>query len=87
MCDKLLTFRNFKVFDVGSVSENFSNIFRGYFFIKSDFMPHSRSFFTFYPKKDIFKIIMQKHQQEWRDLLKGLKNILKIPDLPQKLFQ
>lgn len=60
MCDKLLTFRNFKVFDVGSVSENFSNIFRGYFFIKSDFMPHSRSFFTFYPKKDIFKIILSE---------------------------
>ena len=30
---------------------------------------------------------MQKHQQEWRDLPKGLKNILKIADLPQKLFQ
>ncbi len=25
---------------------------------------------------------MQKHQQEWGDLPKGLKNILKIPDLP-----
>ena len=30
---------------------------------------------------------MEKHQEEWRDLPKGLKNILKIPDLPQKLFQ
>jgi hypothetical protein len=28
---------------------------------------------------------MEKHQEEWRDLPKGLKNILKIPDLPQKL--
>jgi hypothetical protein len=27
---------------------------------------------------------MEKHQEEWRDLPKGLKNILKIPDLPQK---
>ena len=30
---------------------------------------------------------MEKHQEEWRDLPKALKNILKIPDLPQKLFQ
>ena len=30
---------------------------------------------------------MEKHQEEWRDLPKGLKNILKISDLPQKLFQ
>ena len=30
---------------------------------------------------------IKKHQEEWRDLPKGIKQMLKMPDLPQKLFQ
>ncbi len=30
---------------------------------------------------------MKKHDEEWRDLPKGIKKMLKMTDLPQKLFQ
>jgi hypothetical protein len=30
---------------------------------------------------------MKKHEEEWRGLPKGIRRILKMPDLPQKLFQ
>lgn len=30
---------------------------------------------------------MKKHEEEWRDLPKGIRRMLKMPDLPQKLFQ
>ena len=30
---------------------------------------------------------MKKHEEEWRDLPKGIKRMLKMTDLPQKLFQ
>ena len=30
---------------------------------------------------------LKKHEEEWLDIPKGIKQILKIPDLPQKLFQ
>ena len=30
---------------------------------------------------------MKKSQEQWRDLPKGFKKMLKMPDFPQKLFQ